>query len=381
VNAPALFWLALEKVEGLAYLVEPIAAMERVATAPLPDVSEFLPRWVEQLDGNQTSDGEWESAHDHRLREAVERSEGVAGLERLARRTKRPTVLREWCTALMNRAQWADALRACDDAATLVKSPHWRGEFLDDSALAAQQLGRDDVTDRLEAAWRGAPSLARLLRWLGAGSPGAALLKKRAVAASKRCPTESPLVRGVLQLLVGDVQDAAALLAAAPGLGWCRNGHPGHVLFASLAWILAGAPDDTLRAVVAAVIQRPPQTTEILDVELGDAARADDPPRLATPALVRLLQDAKPTVSTETRAAVVRALRAAATARASGVLREKRRRHYDHAALLVACCVEIEASGGSAKSGTRWAAALQQRTSRYPAFQAALREALRRVKA
>jgi len=260
-----------------------------------------------------------------------------------------------------------------------VTSPQCRGEFLDDAALAAQQLGRADVTERLEAAWHGAPSLVRLLRWVGSGSPGAALLKKRAAAGAKRCPPESPLLCGVLQLLGGNVPNAAAILAAAPGLGWSHGGHAGHVLFASLAWLLAGAPADSLRAVVAAVIQRPPYTTEIPDVALDDAGKAGDPPRLATPPLVQLLEDTKPAVTTETRAAVVRALRAAATARVNGVLRERRRRHYDHAALLVACCVEIEAAGGSAKPGTQWATALQQRFSRYPAFQGALREALQRV--
>src|SRR5436190_15968914 len=42
----------------------------------------------------------------------------------------------------------------------------WRGELLDGAALAAQQLRRSDVVQRLEAAWVGAPSLVRLLRWL-----------------------------------------------------------------------------------------------------------------------------------------------------------------------------------------------------------------------
>jgi hypothetical protein len=372
---------ALEEVEQLSYLGEPIAAMERVATVPLPDLSKFVPQWVTLLEGAQTPDGECESAQHYRLREAVERSEGVAGLERLARQTKRPTDLREWCTALMKRAAWAEALAACDEAAMLVTSPHWRGEFLDDAALAAQQLGRGDVTERLDAAWRGAPTPARLLRWLGAGSPGAGLLKKRAAAALKRCPTESPLLCGVLQVIAGDVQGAAEILAAAPGLGWSRDGHPGHALFASLAWLLAGTPDGSLRAAVAAVIQRPPQTSEIMDHAPGDVPTAGNSPQLATPALIQLLGEAKPPVNTETRAVVVRALRAAATARVNGVLHEKRRRYYDHAALLVACCVEIEEAGCSARAGTEWAAALQQRFSRYPAFQAALRDALSRVNA
>jgi hypothetical protein len=352
--------------------------MERVATGPLPDLSEFLPRWIACLAREKSVDGEWESPRDRRVREAVERSEGVAGLERLARETRRPAVLQAWCTALMVRGQWAEALGAYEAAATLATAVHWRGDFLDGAALAAQRDRRDDVADRLESAWRAAPSLARLLRWLGYGPPSPSLLKKRARASLKRCPTDSRLLRAVLKLVAGDVQAAAAFLAAAPGLGWSRDDHPGHVLFASLSWLLAGAPVHTLRAALATVIQRPP-VTDLVPVDAGAGATRGAPPQLPTPCLLDLLQGAQLTATSETRTEVVRALRAAATTRVRSVLREKRRRQYDHAAALVACCVEVEAASGSAASGARWAAALQQRTSRYPAFQGALREALRRA--
>ncbi len=67
-------------------------------------------------------------------------------------------------------------------------------------------------------------------------------------------------------------------------------------------------------------------------------------------------------------------------ARTDGILAEKRRRHYGHAALLVGCWVELDRARGDADAGERWAAALRARTGRFPAFQAALREALARVK-
>jgi hypothetical protein len=376
-RAAALF-TAVESLEGISDLGEPLAAMEGVATGPLPDLSEFLPLWVARLEREKSADGEWESPRDQRLREAVERSEGVAGLERLARETRRPAVLRAWCTALMVRGQWAEALGACDAAATLVTAVHWQGDFLDGAALAAQRDSRDDVADRLESAWRAPPSLARLLRWLCGGPPSPSLLKQRARASLKRCPTDSRLLRGVLKLFAGDVQAAAAVLAAAPGLDWSRDEHPGHVLFASLSWLLAGAPAHTLRAALATVIQQPP-VTDLAPDEAGEGATRGAPPQLSTPCLLDLLQGAQLALTSETRTDVVRALRAAATTRVRSVLREKRRRQYDHAAALVACCVEVEAAAGNAASGARWSAALQQRTSRYPAFQGALRGALRRA--
>jgi hypothetical protein len=73
------------------------------------------------------------------------------------------------------------------------------------------------------------------------------------------------------------------------------------------------------------------------------------------------------------------AVRAAAIARVDGVLREKRRCYYEHAARLVGCCVEVDDAREIA-IGSGWIAALRQRTSRFPAFQAALRRALAMAK-
>lgn len=52
-------------------------------------------------------------------------------------------------------------------------------------------------------------------------------------------------------------------------------------------------------------------------------------------------------------------------------LRKKRRRHYEHAARIVARCVEADRQRSAA-----WFEALRARTSRFPAYQEALRTAL-----
>ena len=154
---------------------------------PLPELDAFLPRWVAHLERQSPSESEWDDDRDRWLREAVLRLEGVVGLERIARKTRKPEALRAWCEALAGRGEWAEAVRACDDAAKLTHISHWQGEFLDGAALAAQQLGRRDATRRLEAAWRGAPSLVRFIRWLLAGTATASTVIKRARKAIEHC--------------------------------------------------------------------------------------------------------------------------------------------------------------------------------------------------
>jgi hypothetical protein len=157
---------AIENVKGVGSVLNPVSEMEGVSAGALPDLGDFLQRWVKHLGRRRPSKNEWESDHERWLREAVFRLEGVKGLERLARKTKRPQTCLAWCEALVGRSDWAGALHAYDVCAMLVGKSHWRGELLDGGALAAQQLKQPDVAKRLAAAWHAAPTLTRLLRWL-----------------------------------------------------------------------------------------------------------------------------------------------------------------------------------------------------------------------
>ena len=373
-------------VQGMSYLSEPIAAMEAVAINELPDLAQFLPRWIERLERESIPPRDWDTDRDRWLREAVTRTEGLAGLERLARSSRRPETLRAWCDAVAERGDWSRALNTYEAAAKLVKSAHWLGEFLDGAAIAAEQLGHVDFSKRLESAWRGAPSIERLLRWLGSDEPNGAKLMKRTTSALKRCPTKSARLKGVLYLLTGEVESAAKLLATAPGLGWSSEDHPGHVLFPAFAWVLGGAPNGSLRGGLARTIDRPPATTFHAVDSNGRDEETEEPdrtgkPSLSTPSLLQILQQAslRERLTQSDRVAMQAALRAAAIVRVDGVLREKRRRHYEHAAMLVGCCVEVDDAREIA-IGSGWIAALRHRTSRFPAFQAALRRALAMAK-
>jgi hypothetical protein len=372
---------SIDRVDPIAPLWDPIAAMERVAGVPIPDLDKFLPGWVKTLESVKTPASDWESAHDRRLREAVTRSEGIGGLERLSRASRRPEVVRAWCAAVVDEGDWSRALRTYQEAAKLVPSPTWLGDFLDGAALAARQLGRQDATRRLEIAFRQAPSLLRLLRWLAANKPSAVALRKRASSMLKTRPTTASRLLGVLHVVAGDTAAAATLLSKAGGLGWSSEGHPGHVLFPVFAWLLLGAPGNSLRTPYVTGLHGDP--ADGLDEgpnleEEGLGHPEPHKPRLSTPSVVEILMRASiiDVLTDNDRAAMLKALRAAAIARVDGVLGEKRRRHYEHAAALVACCVDLDRGLGLDRAHPDWVTALRQRTSRFPAFQVALRRAL-----
>jgi hypothetical protein len=87
---------ALEQVQGVGTLSTPIKDMEDVCAGALPDLRTFLPRWVKRLERFRPSADEWETEHERWQREAVFRMDGVAGLERIARKTRRPRACVAW---------------------------------------------------------------------------------------------------------------------------------------------------------------------------------------------------------------------------------------------------------------------------------------------
>jgi len=365
---------AIDTVHGIASFWTPLEQMERVATEPLPELDAFLPLWVKHLEQEPSPDGEWERDCDRWLREAVLRLEGVSGLEQIARKTKKPEALSAWCTALTDNGEWAEALRAYDIAVDLVGNSHWRGDFLDGAALAAQRLERRDQTKRLEAAWLGAPSLVRLLRWLGAGTPTAATVVKRTKKAIAHCPTRAGRQLGLLHILTGDARAAAKLLAKAPGLGWSSEDHPGHVLFPAFAGLLADGIEATLSSELFAGLEEAPSDRLNMDWHHGDEAKS----KLITSSIMELFEVVCPglKIDSRDRVAMLKAMRAAATKRVEGILGNKRRRYYGHAAILIACCLELAPSVGEQKAIADWVDVVRKKYSRFSAFQGELKDVL-----
>lgn len=95
-----------------------------------------------------------------------------------------------------------------------------------------------------------------------------------------------------------------------------------------------------------------------------------DEARLVTPEVDALLELAgvDDVCDAASQTVVLAAMKKAAERRVAGVTEQKRRRHYAHAAELVATCVACDASGKSA----RWAAALKADYRRFRALRDAL---------
>jgi hypothetical protein len=349
---------AIRDVEDVGHFWDPLGEMERVAVEPLSEFHEFLPRWRELIEsrmagsrnGNAHSDsGRW-------LREVVQRMDGAAGLAELALSTRHEDDLRAWCRGLALQRDWQAALAAYEEAAAIVNdNAHAHGEFLDGVALAAQELGHKDLSTRLEQAWRGAPTFLRLYRWLGSSGNNEEATS-RAREALQSCAKKAHRQRALLHVVAGDLEAAAKLLAAAPGLGWSDDDHPGHLLFLLFEKLLGGAPEEGSFA------------GRWIDADPLEWINADrDQARLATPEVDDLLELAgvneKPEVSVQM--ALLEAMRRAAENRLAGLTKNKRRRHYGHGAQLVATCAALLSSS----EANDWVATLRTGYRRYPALQ------------
>lgn len=371
-DRPAALRAAIDVVDPITWVHAPIEQMETVSATPLPDLDDFLPRWIVLLEAETGVVGERERSSARWLREAVKRFEGVSGLERIARKTKQPEMLLAWCRAVVETDDWEQALRAYEDAARLTAGPLWRGDFLDGVALAARQLGRDDFTQRLIEAWCGSPSLERLLRWLGEGDPSADEICRRAGEAFSVYPTNNKRQQGLLKILNGELQIAAELLAGTPGLGWSAFDHPGHLLFTAFAALLAEGKRTGLSTRLLAELDdrvRDPYSLSRFD---------DNKPRLETPSLAALIAKVRPAMEIDAteRRTILEAMKTAATNRVEGVLDRKRRRVYGHAATLVLCCLELAPAAGMQEEVARWVEDLRGEYRRFRAFQKEIEMAL-----
>ena len=200
----------------------------------------------------------------------------------------------------------------------MVRQSHWRGELLDGAALAAQELSRSDLSKRLEAAWRAAPTMTRLLRWLAVDGDEHERIRSKAARSLARCPKTARRQIGLLRVLVGDVTGAAAVLAKSAGLGWSNSDYPGHTLFPLLAMLLSNGTIGG--AFVTEASGRVP-------LESFTVPDEEHKPRLRTPSIVVLIQSVRPSIALTDadRDAAIDAMRIAAEKRTEGILGNSRR--------------------------------------------------------
>jgi hypothetical protein len=369
-RADAVF-RAIEEMINSGNFWEPLREMERVAVEQFPDFDVFLRQWraLVQEACRGENNRQWDADADRWLREAVRRTDGTEGLAGIARSTRRSADLQAWCRALVEAGDWKAALAANEEAAAIViDKAYSEGDFLDGAALAAQELGRKDLPERLELAWRKAPTILRLRRWLSL-SESKGVLKNRAAAAIEACPGKAHRQKAFLHVLLGDFEKAARLLASAPGLGWSDGEHPGHLLFPIFFRLLGGD---------SGYFEHEGRYPHV-DIDELESLTADcDEPCLPNPSVDEIIALAGLgglRVDRE-RAGLIKAMRESVRKRIEGLTERKRRSYYDHAALLAAACVAVDGSGTTSE----WIAAIRSEYRRFPALQRELDRYLAKVR-
>jgi tetratricopeptide (TPR) repeat protein len=378
-DRPGAIWDALERFGSVGTVLQPLAAMERAAAAPLDDLTAFAAAWATFLEGRphgpRTGYG-WGIGADRMLREAVARAHGVEGLRRLAETSGGVEAFDDWATALLAEDRREAALKALQAAIARVPSGDDQAQFADRAARVALALDHPRVAHGLlHQALRAEPTVERLLRWVAFGEPATAKIVERAREERAEVPRVTARVRGALDLLVGEYAAGAAHLAKADGFGWSDEEHAGHVLFPGLLVALMGAA--AAKHLLAGIgdVLGVPDPSPWIEAPIAPL-RDRDPglPVLSAPTLLSVLErtvTAQP-LDPAVRPAVLAALRSAAEHRVEGVLGEKRRREYDHAARLTIAVGVAYALTGNAHEAEGFVQQIQVRYPRHVAFQDAL---------
>lgn len=348
----------------------PLEALEKTSIEPLPDFDRFLLDWRKMLETNIEEGRRYQNDDQNGwLREVVQRMEGADGLAKIARKTKRFEYLRAWCTTLVEAKDWNAAFAAYKEASDIVVDKEYAGgDFLDGVALAAQELGKRNLAEHLEKAWREAPSLVRLVRWLG-DSKNKTMMTKRAKQALDVCPKNATRQKALLHFITSDFNASGKILGNAPGLGWSSSEHPGHLIFPLFYKVLGGR--DTIFESGYRLVSTHELTFD--ELEWFHSNRAE--PLLKTPTVDAILNLANVPgdIDSTRRNALLQGMKKAADKRVSGVTGKGRRKYYAHAAQLVAACLKVDSSEETIK----WVNTLKKEYRRYPALQAEFSKVLK----
>ena len=368
-NRATVFKETMLEVYYEGHFWKPIEELEKTSIEPLPDLDRFLLNWRTLLETDIEEGRRVRNDDQYRwLREVVERMEGVDGLAKVARASRLSDDLDAWCDMLVKAGDWKSAFAAYKEAAEIVTDKQYaKATFLDGVALAAQELGKKNLSQHLERAWRQSPTLLRLIRWLGT-SKNKATITKKAKQALDACPQKAHRQRAFLHLLLSDFGKSAKLLGAAKGLGWSDSEHPGHLLFPLFYKLLGG--DDT-------VFESGYKTISTGRLSIGDLeyiSVRDDEPTLFTPTIdeILALDGLSGKIIETSKNKILQAMKKAAENRVDGVTSKGRRKYYSHAAQLASACLAVDNSTRT----IAWFESLRQEYRRYPALQAAFSKVL-----
>ena len=327
-----------EIVDDLQHLDKPLQMMEQAAVRPLEGFDAFAAQWLGRVRTRPLSRNEW--AARTALEEAIERTEGTAGLRRQARAEKSAEAYRAWCRALRQQQRWQELIEALQEASATISSSFELASFHDEAARLQEKVGHPDkIEAHLQAAYDAQPNLDRFLAVMDHGRPSAEQLRDRARRLLPSC--DSDALRGLILLLTGDHAAAIQVLTDATGhdLFWALS--PNALVFPPLVLLVGGAPPPS--SVRASLVRRIGGIASLLE-------RCDYEAKVPTqPALD--------------------ALRAAAWKCVETVIASRHRSRYRDGALLAVCVAELQAAIGDRAGAFAWLEQVRNETRYWPRFQ------------
>jgi hypothetical protein len=367
----------LQELESLAHVGGwrlGLRQLDEAGLDPLPELSAFLPLWLEQLRAapreGRASAYPIEDMRRALLREAVALWGGAAGLKALAREEGawHPEAYGAWIDHLRSTGDRAAAISAAREGLLRVEEPAERAALAERLAVFAREEESPELLrEALRGAFRAAPSVGRLARLFFA-IPA----EERAAAASAELDEARRHSEGFpesllawLEMLRGEARNALRLLSNASPLGWSRSEHPGPVVAPALLWAASRAPSLPEGSALARLwrdADREPETPP--------QAEPDAPRALLREALLRV-----PLSATQAQEALDLCARAAER-RARAIISNKHRRAYARAARLLVACTEAHYLAGSPQDGDHFLKTVRDELRRHHSFREELDRAV-----
>lgn len=368
----------------------------QITPQPLADQEQFWRDWIAFLRPQSGSDADtW-------LREAVRLSQGIAGLESLARTegAQRPRAYLDWCAALEAEGNHPAVLAAAQEALRALPSAlPIRAAVADYLCAAALHLHNTDTlrAGRWEA-FVAQPTLARLLD-VWEVTPTSIERTRRMQQASQHLQDalahppsqvmhiwedaiESPAwpAKSVLAhayLLAGDWGAAYQLAAPEQVLGWSSSHNTQGLVVSCFLVQMSGTAPGKLSPNLMQLWQWELQnSTGFVSWHSTDAGEASLLTRLQHAYMEYLPETALPG---DQQVAVLAWCLDVAQRRNDAIVRNQHRGSYDKAALLLAACAELLRLLGKAQEAAALLDDVRQRFPRHRAFQTELQAAVRRM--
>jgi hypothetical protein len=364
----------------------PVPALSTVREArreDLPELDQFLPRWISQLRANGGKNPEARRL----LTEATQLYGGVDGLAALAREAgpDQTELYLDWVQALRGADRDSEAAAAAREALDTVEP---RGQTRARIAEHLAELLRDDAAELLAArvaAWRAAPTEARLLTLHHAASAVGDVGEVHQTLATEIDALEDAgesgrlpaALRAAILLLAGREDHATRLLRPSPDDG--QRPPASRVLVPYLLAAGCAGPrrsawaSTRLADLLVGVDQSDPWRWSDFDVPDCSSPTTDDAP----PPLSALLteQIAAEVDDPTRRSQRLQTALAEVGRQVDAILTAKARRQYASAARLLACCAEAVTLEEGTEAGTVFLERWRDRYPRHVAFRRELDQA------